>query len=100
MWLYYWERYGLEKASQLFKNDYIKDQGHIKKGEPNLVNVLDGKLQYLKMVKGNNDSTYRKLKNRFENLAGPIDPINSVLNTWEENGIEKAMQLFYQRNSR
>ena len=31
--------------------------------------VLDGKLLYLKMVKGENDTTYLKLKERFEILV-------------------------------
>jgi len=51
MWLYYWEKYGYEKAQQIFTRDYITDKGHVKKGKPNLINVLDGKLEFLKMVK-------------------------------------------------
>lgn len=30
MWLYYWEKYGYEKAEQIFKRDYIADKGHVK----------------------------------------------------------------------
>ncbi|HOV84624.1 MAG TPA: reverse transcriptase family protein [Paludibacteraceae bacterium] len=66
MWLYYWEKYGYEKAQQIFTRDYITDKGHVKKGKPNLINVLDGKLKFLKMVKGEEDSTYKTLKRRFE----------------------------------
>lgn len=66
MWLYYLERYGLEKAEPLFRNDYIKDKGHVKNQKTSMVNVIEGKLNYLKMVKGETDPTYKKLLKRFE----------------------------------
>ncbi len=95
MWLYYWEKYGYEKAEQIFKRDYIADKGHVKKGKPDLINVLDGKLEFLKMVKGDMDGAYVKLKERFDSLAGVFSPINEVLDTWEKEGIEKAMNIYY-----
>jgi hypothetical protein len=96
MWLYYWEKYGYEKAQQIFTKDYIADKGHVKKGKPNLVNVLDGKLEFLKMVKGEEDSTYLTLKKRFDKLSGAVCPFNMVLDIWENEGIEKAMEVFNQ----
>jgi RNA-directed DNA polymerase len=69
MWLYYWERYGYDKAESIFIRDYKSDKGHVKEGKPNLVNVLSGKLEFIKMVKGNEDATYFKLKERFDVLA-------------------------------
>lgn len=68
MWLYYLERYGVEKAEPLFRNDYIKDKGHVKNQKTSMVNVIEGKLNYLKMVKGETDPTYKKLFERFQNL--------------------------------
>lgn len=68
MWIYYWEKYGYEKAQTIFLRDYNAEKGHVKKGIPNLANVLDGKLEFLKMVKGSENSTYLKLKNRFAKL--------------------------------
>jgi len=102
MWLYYWEKYGYEKAQQIFTRDYIADKGHVKKGKPNLVNVLDGKLEFLKMVKGVDDSTYITLKERFEMLVKPKQKLvkknavdlNSVLDTFAKKGLDKAMELF------
>ncbi|MAN60071.1 MAG: RNA-directed DNA polymerase [Flavobacteriaceae bacterium] len=96
MWLYYWEKYGYEKAEQIFKRDYIADKGHVKNTNAHLMNVLDGKLEFLKMVKGGNDSTYLTLKNRFEKQIGLAAPISSVLNIWQNEGIEKAMKIFNQ----
>lgn len=95
MWLYYWEKYGYEKAEQIFKRDYIADKGHVKNMNAQLVNVLDGKLEFLKMVKGESDGTYRRLRKRFDELIGYENPINRVLNVWETDGIDQAMNIYY-----
>ncbi len=93
MWLYYWEKYGYAKAQRIFKRDYIVDKGHVKKGEPSLINVLDGKLEFLKMVKGHNDSTYLKLRGRFDKLSWYLGSLSTVLDVWETDGIEKAIEF-------
>lgn len=67
--LYIWEKYGIEVAEQKFKAKYKAEKGHVKKGNPNIVNVLDGKLLYLKMVKGESDSVYKRLKEKFDKLC-------------------------------
>lgn len=95
MWLYYWEKYGYEKAEQIFKRDYIADKGHVKNMNAHLVNVLDGKLEFLKMVKGADDGTYKGLKERFDILVGITDPINQVLHAWETKGLDQAMSIYY-----
>ena len=94
MWLYYWEKYGYNKAEAIFLKDYFLDKGHVKKTKPNFQNVLSGKLEYLKMVKGVENSTYLSLKNRFEKLSGHINPIEAVLTEWENNGIENAIKIY------
>ncbi len=101
MWLYYWEKYGYEKAEQIFKRDYMADKGHIKKLNAHLVNVLDGKLEFLKMVKGIEDVTYKGLKKKFDTLhefkktkyQSEID-LNYILNTLVNQGLNKAMNLY------
>ena len=60
--LHLWEKYGYAQAQIIFTKDFCKG---IKK---NLGNVIDGKINYLEMIKGKNDSTYRKLKSRFKHL--------------------------------
>jgi hypothetical protein len=94
-WLYFWERYGYEKASILFLKKFIADKGHVKNGKPDMTNVIAGKLDYLKMVKGADNELYLKLKNRFEKLIDYKDPINRLLDVWETNGIEQAMNIYY-----
>lgn len=98
MWLYYWEKYGYEKAEQIFKRDYIADKGHVKNFNAHLVNVLDGKLVFLKMVKGDEDGTHKGLKERFDLLVGYTNPINQLLDIWESEGIDKAMDVYYNDN--
>lgn len=95
MWLYYWEGYGYERASGFFLQEYIADKGHIKKGKTDMANVIAGKLDYLKMVKGADNELYLKLKSRFDILVGYTDPINQVLGIWENDGINQAMKLYY-----
>lgn len=96
MWLYYWEKYGYAKAEQIFKRDYVSDKGHIMKGTPNMMNVIDGKLEFLKMVKTHENSTYIALKRRFDRLSASFDPINHLLDIWENEGIEKATKVYFE----
>ena len=66
--LYMWEKYGYKDAYASFYRHYKATKGHVKKGEPVLENVIVGKLDFLKMVKGENDAVYIKLCSRFEAL--------------------------------
>jgi hypothetical protein len=100
MWLYYWERYGYERASGFFLQQYIADKGHVKNGKPDMANVISGKLDYLKMVKGADNELYLKLKSRFDNMTGIIDPVEELLTIWENKGIDVAMIHFYKENTK
>ena len=66
MWLYYWERYGYERAYTYFLVQYVSDKVKVKKGKPDMSCVISGKLDYLKMVKGADNDLYLKLKSRFD----------------------------------
>ncbi len=70
--LHCWEKDGYGKAYALFYNYYKRTKGYIKKGEPVMENVIDGKLNYMRMVKGAKDSTYLKLLARYNNLKGLV----------------------------
>lgn len=98
-WLYYWESYGYDKAYVYFLQKYIVDKGHTMKEKPNMMMVLAGKLLYLKMVKGSQDDTYLKLKTRFDNLMNVENSINSILDIWENQGIERAMEVYYSKKN-
>jgi RNA-directed DNA polymerase len=99
MWLYYWERYGYERASRFFLQQYIADKGHVKSGKPDMVNVIAGKLDYLKMVKGANNELYLKLNSRFKNLnASSFKPktISETANTAEidTNQVKITLEVY------
>ena len=104
MWLYYWERYGYERASGFFLQQYITDKGHVKNGKPEMANVISGKLDYLKMVKGAEAELYQKLNIRFESLISSktkskINDIrrchlNDILNAILIEGIQTAMSKY------
>lgn len=66
--LHVWEKEGYIKAYSYFYPHYKKEKGYIKKGEPIMENVIEGKLNYLKMVKGSHDTAYKKLLERFNRL--------------------------------
>ncbi len=94
-WIYLWETYGEDKATELIRNSYMSDKGHVK-NLPSIQRVIAGKLEYLKMIKGSNNSTYKKLKYRYDVLMGDavnFDP-KIILELWEESGIERAMEYY------
>jgi hypothetical protein len=65
-WLYYWERYGYERAYSYFLPQHLEDKGHVSTGKPDMVKVISGKLNFLKMVRGADNELYIKLKDRFD----------------------------------
>lgn len=65
--LYIWDRYGLEVARNKFLSKYKTDKIQIK-GNPDFMRILNGKLMYLKMVKGEQDSVYQRLHDKFFHL--------------------------------
>ncbi len=70
--LYIWEKYDYSVALSKFLPKYKAEKGHVKKGCPDLINVIDGKLMYLKMVKGEDDSVYVRLHNKFQELVAKV----------------------------
>lgn len=90
-WIYFIERFGIDKAAELFEVDYL-NKTIDKNKRPNFILVLQGKLLYLKMVRGFEDNLYVKLQNRLDKAIGKVDKLEEIIKTWETSGIEKAMQ--------
>ena len=65
--LYVWEKFGYEKAYARLLLEEGKKAYH-KKTVSSLENVIGGKLDYLKMVKGEKDKVYIKYASKFEML--------------------------------
>jgi RNA-directed DNA polymerase len=65
--LHNWETLGYEAAQQKFLIHYLpkKPGGN---GEAQLCNVVAGKINYLKMVRGGDDPVYQKLKDQLRGL--------------------------------
>lgn len=94
MWINFIERYGLLKAESIFFKDYkLKNSKSNKK--PTMLRVLDGKLMYLRMVKGKENPVYQKLFNRYVAVTDKRSNLESIITDWEINGIESAMKLYY-----
>lgn len=99
MWIYYWEKYGFKKASEIYNRSYSQNNSNLLT-KPNFINVLEGKLNFLKMVKGENDSTYIKLKDRLVKLIGNSEfDIDEILKVWETDGLDKAFKTFSKENN-
>lgn len=81
--LHIWEKYGINAAIAKFYPRYKAEKGYIHKGEPNIGNVLSGKLCYLKMVKGESDPVYRRLQEQFNRLTSTSADGNNVELSWE-----------------
>lgn len=63
------QSFGLEDAQMYFIANSLKEKGKFKNNlKPKIEDVIKGKLDYLKMVKGKDDSTYVGLKNKFDSL--------------------------------
>lgn len=100
-WIHYWETFGYNRANQYFLKNYLVDKIQLNKVTANLTMILGGKLLYLKMVKGENDGTYLKLKERFDALTLTKNPIsfdkkenNNILDLIFEVGLNDAMKNF------
>ncbi len=93
-----WEKSGYDHAQSVFLKFYHPTK-HIE-GQHHVENILKGKLDYLKMVKGDKDETYKKLYNRFERLVGgterDIDP-NEIIRIWEHSGLGAAKKSYTKR---
>ena len=49
------------------------------------------------MVKGENNDLYLKIKERFDMLNVKTNTLSLILDIWEEEGIETAMNHFYKK---
>lgn len=73
--LHIWEKYGINAAYATFYPRYKSEKCQLHRGEPNIVNVISGKLCYLKMVKGESDPVYTKLFAQFTRLTSNEKPV-------------------------
>ena len=94
-----WEKKGFIYAASTFKAHYQNDKGYVKSSDPYLVNVLEGKLDYLKMVRGQGDTYYQKYKKQFDFLflkdrIWSEIHILDLIALLEKEGLENVIQMF------
>ena len=65
--LYIWNKHGVFEAEKCYTR-YLEKNNIIIKDIPNLRHILKGKLEYIKMVKGETDSVYLNLINKYEQV--------------------------------
>ena len=115
-----WSKYGYSAAQSKFEAQYKNEKGFVRnKGKiPPMENVLWGKIQFLGMVRGQNDVIYLRFCDIYKNkcltqsegvilekspsidlLALENESINEILNIWENEGIEEAMKVYYSKLS-
>lgn len=97
LWLHYWERFGIERAQDYFIQQYIRQRGNVKNHKARIENVIDGKLNYMLMIVGNNNPAYVKLKQRYDKLVEntPIQPmLHSKIAPNNADGISNKEPLF------
>lgn len=75
--LHAWQTYGLEDVQKEYENKYAKKIAHPKSPKPSFRNVLNGKLNFLRMIKGFDDPVYSKLRRQFEALDPKFKGIGS-----------------------
>jgi hypothetical protein len=76
-WIYLLEKYDYAEAHEIFIKHYLNDRGNVKKETVKIENVIMGKLEYLKMVRGENSSVYQVLYKRFMLLLEKYNPVSS-----------------------
>lgn len=98
-WLYAWEKDGYEYASNFFMEAYLKNKVNPKATIPDLSNVLSGKLNYLKMIKGFDNPTYIKLNSRFESLLIKGDKKNKETTADQSLTMDELSEIEYSKVS-
>lgn len=78
MWLYFWEIYGYEKANAI----YIKELGNksgieMITGTLILKEMIFGKLNFYKMIKGIDDQCYKLMSEKFNGLDNKLKQIKT-----------------------
>lgn len=92
--LHKWETIGEEKAEiQMYQKDYYLKQINPIKNYPKFRDVVEGKINYLRMVRGKNDLLFRIFFNKYQDLVGTPDKKLLLLNGHE--GISQNLEEIY-----
>lgn len=76
--LFAWEKFGYESAEKEYNEKYSKSIG---RKASSFKKVIRGKLEFLRMVKGDTDAIYLKLRNKFAELDPEFAATLPTVNT-------------------
>lgn len=111
-WLMCWSKFDNEATQQKFLIQFPDKKGFLRYGgaTPQFYNYLNGKILFFGMVRGANDVMFLKFKTNFDLLYSKIQrndlasipeniskneiDLGLILDIWEKEGIEKAMEKF------
>lgn len=68
--LHAWRAYGLRKAQIRYLQKYYTKHRNPEFGLPSFENVVNGKINYIRMIRGKNDPIYQKLAIEYNKLSG------------------------------
>lgn len=70
--LYLWESRGLTEAQMIVRNEFLHGSN------ADLTKIINGKINFLRMVKGHEDPTYRRFKHRYRTLMKQLKKDNNT----------------------
>lgn len=92
--LYIWERHGHNAAFAKFIARYTPKQ-NLHGQEPDMAAVIQGKLMYIRMVKGEDNPVWRRLQKRFNRLADRKESVGGTdiiyIHSYSIEAFEKAI---------
>ena len=92
--LYIWEKHGIHAAFTKFMQRYTPKQD-LGGRNPDMASVVQGRLMYLRMVKGEDSQVWRRLQKRFNRLLDRKDKTTGTdivyLHTYSIEDFERAM---------
>lgn len=93
--LYIWEKHGHNSAFAHFISRYTPKQTIYREPLPDMKTVIQGKLMYLRMVKGEDSPVWRRLQKRFNHLADRQESAGGTdivyLHSYSLEAFEKAI---------
>ena len=96
-----WETKGYIEAQYIFQKKYNETNIKNSNGIHYIENIICGKLDYLKMIKGEKDRTYIKLKERFDKLlfGNTYSPLNNHIDKIFETLIASRFNEYKDKNA-
>jgi RNA-directed DNA polymerase len=94
MMLHIWGKYGLDSATEHYNGEYNSKTKGALVVPTSFYEVLRGKINFIKLVKTENDHTYQNLARRFNELAGRAVFKLIAVKNWPDEEYVRAGERF------